>query len=717
MWSILPSLPAYSGLVLSLWSSAYVATRTGYARNTRLVRLALISIGAWWLGVFLSEQPGSSDDARLWTLIVLPFAVLAPSLWCLWLAHGLPRTSHLAHHWRFVFLLPAALVALPTLPTTLAGVLPGLRLPGFAQRLTAGPLAAVAVLVISGMLAGATGMLARTSRVVTTARARRALGWMLAGTLLAGLSLALWGWGSALLDALAQLLLIAGVLALAYGSVTFVLHEGRRSFALDFLTSGVTALGIGGLYLILVDFILSRGLPNPLPYLLVVLMALTTMLIFSGEGLRMMLDRLRIDRARRLDKELLQLLVRQLSAPHVAPEEMLEELLTDFSQAIRAERLALVTLEQNETRLLASRGGAPAVLPPPDALRFRRTRACSVAGFTHSVPLLEDGDVRGALLVGAWRDPNAVAHLYRELEYLGSLLAVLVRHLYETRHTPVDRVITETQIDTDQHMISWRLQRFPRAKVYVRILGALHLEYNGAPLEIPRTGIGRIQLTHIIAYLVITRGTYSSIDTLKELTPPRRQSEPRPGKQVRPELQPRLKKVFAETWRLPEGMVSWDGRRVRFEDSPVWYTDIDLIEAYIVAAGAELETGNRQHALEHFAAAYQLCSGEVLPETNFLPDAEQQRRALADQWAATHKHLLQSYAELLLHERDRESRQLSLKLATELASTYADDEAALQGAARLAADAGEPALARTWRRQAQTLAAEGLEFPEERTDA
>jgi hypothetical protein len=719
MWSILPSLPAYGGLVLSLWSSAYVATRTGYASNTRLVRLALIIAGAWWLAVFLGEQALSDDAAPFWLLCFLPVATLASSLWCLWIARNLPGTPHLSRGWRYPFLLPAAVVALLALRPLLVGPLPLLRIFTAARQPTVGSVAVVATMVTESMLGGAAIVIARALGAVASTRARRALLWMLAGTLLMGLGAlgqALWGWRVTPISAAGQILLIAGNLATAYGTVTYVLRERRRTFTLDFLTSGAAACVIALVYLVLVDFIVSRAGTGGLPYLLVVQTALATLLIFYGEGLRMILDRLRIGRARQLDVKLLRLLVHRLSAPHVPAAVMLQETLGEIAGTLRADQLALVWFEGESTRLLASWGNVSVVLPHPDILRYRRVRACNVEGFTHSVPLLEDGEVRGVLLIGGWRVPNTAVHLYSELEYLGALLAVLVRHAHLHQPDPLDGAITDAQIDADQQLITWRLKRFPKAQVYVRILGILHLEYNRKKLEIPTRPIGRVLLSHIIGYLVITRGTYSTIDTLKEVTRSRKLPAAKPGRLPNPELNARLKRVFEKDWKLPKGMVTWDGKRVRFEQSPVWYTDIDLIEAYLSEAESEVEAGNMRGASEYFAAAHALCAVDVLGDMNFIDDADQHLRAVANQWASTHKHLLQAYGEHLLRDGERESRQLVLKLAHELVRVYGDDEVAVRVAARLAEHAGERMVARKWYERAMKTGEESPP-PDDATDA
>jgi len=697
MVSILPSLPAYIGLVLALWSSAYVATRTGYMGSTRLVRLALISTGGWWIGVFLSEQAGRSAEARLWQLATLPLVTLAPSLWCLWTARNLPGTPHVPHGWRYLFLLPSVVVALLLAGSAATAEPPALQLADALAPPRAAPAFAVALVSVAGMLVGAATVIVRALDVLVLARDRRAIAYMLAGTLLAalgGLSPVLWPRAGALHVA-AQLLLTIGLLAIAYGTVTYTLRKRRRIFTLDAVSSGAVALAISALYLVLFDVILTRTGLRALPFLLAVLAALTTLLIFYGEGLRMLLDILRIGRARQLELKLLRLLARRLGAPRVTPEQMLQETLEEIAHAIGAGRLALVVPEEEGMRPLASFGGTPDVLPSPEALRARRVRACELKGFSHSVPLLEDGDVQGLLLIGGWHEHKTAVHLYSELEYLGTILAVLVNHAYQSFHSVLESVRREEQLDTDQHQISWQLQRFPKAEVFVRVLGGLRLERNGQQLAIPETALGRKQLCHIVAYLVVTRGSYSSFDTLCELTSSRK---------LRPDFRARLVKAFGNDWKLPDGMVSWNGRQVRFERSEVWYTDIDLIESYLVAAEAELEAGNRKYAAQHFHAAHRLCADSVFPELDFLPDAQHHLFALGAQWAALHKRLLQSYCEFLLCDDSREQRQLAVQLATELARTYADDEAALLAAARLAQGAGQPALARAWRQQAKETA-------------
>jgi hypothetical protein len=710
MRAILPSLPAYIGLVLALWSSAYVATRTSYAANTLLVRLALISAGGGLLGAFLSGQAPTRVEAMVWQLATLPFATLAPWLWCLWTARTLPGTPHVPREWRHLFLIPAA-----TVTVLVAKSLSPLRTPSLIPHL---PLASSATLAfatatvsVTVALAGASVVIFRALDVAIDGRDRHALRLMLAGTL----AMALGGLGPGLLEAesssvptaTAPLLLTAGIVSIAYSTVIYTQRARRRVFNRDAVSSATVALGIGAVYVILIDLILFVAGTRALPYILAVLAGLSALLISYGEGLRLLLDRLVVGRSRQMERTLLRMLARRLAAPRVSPEQMLREVLEDTARVIKAGRLSLVVPQGEEMQLVASYGEPPAVLPPLEALRARRIRVYEQEGFSHSVPLLDEGIVRGLLLIGGWRAPNTAVHLYSELEYLGTILAVLVHHAYQTTHNAMEWVLTEEQIDTDQVRLSWLLQRFPRAEVCVRLLAPeVSLERNGQPLDFPEVAIGRRRLRHIVAYLVLSRGTFSSYSTLSEDVTSRRAGDrPTPG------LRGRLNKVFKEIWNLPEGMVSLESRRARFEPSPVWYTDIDLIEAHLVQAEAEIEGGNMDHASRHFREAHSLSGRRVLSEMDFLPAAAEHLREWELHWATVHKRLLQSYGEHELREGG-EQVQLVLKLATELASTYSEDEAVLRAAARLAQRAGDPARAREWLRLAQSLAAEDHGLPD-----
>lgn len=716
MLAFLPSLPAYIGLVLALWASAYVATRTSYAANTRLVRVVLICTGGWLLGTFLSEQAASSNEAMLWQLVTLPLATIAPSLWCLWTARNLPGIPHVPRSWRYLFLLPAALVTL-LLATAITPVAspPFPTIAALPRRIPVDPLFMFVAMSAAGMLGVAASMIVRSLQVAAHTTGRRGLGLMLTGTLCTfagGPGAAIWVRSDARLSAAAQLLLTAGALAIAYGTVIFTQRARRRVFRLDALSSGLAALGIAALLVLLVAVILALAADRALPFLVATLVTLSTLLIFYGDGLRMILDLLRISRARRLEIRLLRMMARRLAAPHVTPEQLLAETLAEIAHAIRADRLALVVPDAAGMRLAASYGATPEVLPSPEALRARRVRAYEQGGFSHSVPLLEDGMAQGLLLLGGWHQPNIAVHLYSELEFLGTILAVIVTHAYHAPRSPADAVITEDQLDTDQMWLDWRLNHFPQQQVLVRLLGGLRLEHNCQPLEIPKTSLGRKRFAHILAYLVLTRGSYSSLDTLHESVTSSRGADEEVGQRRSPGMRARLRQVFEREWKLPAGMVSWNDRQVRFEQNLIWQTDIELIEEHLLAAEEEDRAGESQRARRQFRAAHNLCGGRVLPEMDFLPEAEVHLRAWERRWAQTHKRLLRAYGDHLLRDGDPAHQPTILKLADELAAAYPEDEQALRVASRLAHGGGDLSSARLWTRKAQQLAEGEGDVPE-----